>query len=133
MCMIYCSLYFIAVLDNALHIYFATLTAIIGISPCCEHPSSSDRVMLPINHSVELDLFPDFHGSSLRSSNHITSKLHLTRTAHTKRNYAIGIGFILIITLLWTLGSFVTQVGTSKVLLGNTYFGIIGSIWKWLQ
>ena len=43
-----------------------------------------------------------------------------TRTA--QRDYAIGIGFIIIVTLLWTLSNFVTQVGILiLVLLGSTY------------
>ena len=82
--------------------------------------------MSPTNDSVELDSF--LVGSSLRSSDSKPRKPHPTRTAH-KRDYAIGIGFILIVTLLWTLGSFVTQV--SVVLLvpsGSTYSVIIGPI-----
>lgn len=57
--------------------------------------------MLPTNDSVEMDSFLTQDGS--------THKKHPTWTAH-KYDYAIGIGFIIIVTLMWTLGSFVTQV-----------------------
>jgi hypothetical protein len=65
--------------------------------------------MSPANDSVELDSF--LGGSSLRSSNDIARKPHPTRNKH---DYAIGIGFILIVTLIWTFGSFVTQVRSSS-------------------
>jgi hypothetical protein len=69
--------------------------------------------MMPTNHSIEMDSFPvtqDLRGSNLTSSN---DKPHSTRTTH-KHDYAIGMGFILIVTLLWTLSSFVTQASSSS-------------------
>lgn len=56
-----------------------------------------------------------FYGSGLRISNDITRTPRSTRTTK-KRDYAIGIGYILVVTLLWTLGSFVTQVNMSRIL-----------------
>ena len=69
--------------------------------------------MLTTNDSVEMDSFLAQGGSA--------RKPHPTRTAH-KYDYAIGIGFIIIVTLLWTFGSFVTQVGVSSCTVGQHLF-----------
>jgi len=71
--------------------------------------------MLPTDHSVELDPFleediRDFHGSS---SNHDLEARTPYPPAH-KRDFAIGIGLIVVVASLWTISGFVTQVSTSS-------------------
>ena len=69
----------------------------------------------PLCHSVQccFSTTPNDLDSFLVGSSPENGKLHPTRMVYN-RDYAIGIGFIIIITLLWTFGNFVTQVSGSS-------------------
>lgn len=69
--------------------------------------------MPAINHSIEMDSF--LHTQKEASNRDLvgSSSSSNDKARTSQRNYAIGIGLILIVASLWTLSSFVTQVSSS--------------------
>ena len=68
--------------------------------------------MLATNHSLEMDSFL----SQEEVTNVSQSNLSSSDVAAQKRDYAIGIGLILIVASLYTLSGFLTQAGASIML-----------------
>ena len=67
--------------------------------------------MLATNHSIEMDSFL----SQEEVTNVFQSNSSSNNVAAQKRDYAIGIGLILIVASLYTLSGFLTQASTSIV------------------